>query len=321
MYSIIIGIDVSKDNFVAAKHGDKNTPSFTNNQEGFAEFYQAFQPCIANCLVVMEVTGGYEQELALYLVNQGINVHKASGLQVKNFIRSFGKHAKTDNIDALAIAHYGYERQQGLKLYEERTDIAETLYHLVMRKQDLTQILVAEKNRYQAPNNKIFKESILRHIEFVAKELSEIELKLAECINNNEVYAAKAQELESISGVGSKTAYSILALMPELGTLNGKQVASLCGLAPHPKQSGKSNGYSATVGGRRNIRPILFMAAMAAARSKSHLGDWYRGLIARGKKKMVAQVALMRKIMVIANAKLRDLLKNLEVVEPCGKCG
>lgn len=319
MYNTIIGIDVSKDDFVVVRHGCKFAHTFANNSEGFAEFIKDFEGRLSDCLVVLEVTGGYEQALTLHIVSQGINVHKASGRQIKNFIRSFGKHAKTDKIDAMAIARYGHDRQLGLKLYEPKSCTSETLYNLVMRKQDLMQILVAEKNRYQAPNNEAIKDSIKRHIEFVESEIQDLETKLAECFKDDEDYARKAQELLSVPGVGIKTVYSILALVPEIGTLNGKQIASLCGLAPHPKQSGKSKSYSATIGGRRDLRPALFMAAMAAARSKSRLGDWYQSLTGRGKKKMVSQVALMRKIMVIANAKIRDLLNGVVVVEPCGK--
>lgn len=317
MYHPIIGIDVSKNDFVVARHGAKSTQTFANTPEGFAAFYKTFQSSFANCLIVLEVTGGYEQALSLYIIRQGISLHKASGLQIKNFVRSFGKHAKTDRIDALAIAHYGFERQRSLKLYDVKPKVAENLYHMMMRKQDLMQILIAEKNRYQAPNQALFKESIKRHIEFVEEEINKIEELMAESIQNDASYSCWAQELLSIPGVGLKTVYAILALVPEIGALNGKQMASLCGLAPHPKQSGKSKGYSATVGGRRDLRSALFMAAMAAARSKSRLGDWYQSLITRGKKKMIAIVALMRKIMVIANAKVRDLV----VGDPCGKCG
>lgn len=131
----------------------------------------------------------------------------------------------------------------------------------------------SEKNRYQAPNQILFKANIKRNIEFIEASINEIEVQLAANIRRDEFYASKAKELLTIPGIGIKTVYSILALLPELGTLNGKQIASLCGLAPHPKQSGKNKGYRATIGGRRELRSALFMAAMAAARSKSRLGE------------------------------------------------
>ena len=319
MYNTIIGIDVSKDDFVVARHGCKDTKTFNNTPEGFAIFTQNYQKYLPECLTVLEVTGGYESALTTHLIVQGVNVHKAPGLQIKNFIRSFGKRAKTDKIDALAIAHYGYERQKNLRLYEQKSEEADKLYHLVMRKEDLMQILVSEKNRYQAPNNTLVRGGIQRHIDFINDELLDIESQISEVIKNDATYLNKAKVLIEIPGVGPKTVYSLLARIPELGVLNRRQIASLCGVAPHPKQSGKSNGYSATAGGRRDFRPTLFMAAMAAARSKSALGDWYQSLITRGKKKMVALVALMRKIIVIANAKIRDCLNEVVVVEPCGK--
>ncbi len=317
MYNIILGIDVSKDDFVVARHGFLKTQTFSNNSEGFVLFNQHYHQELSECLVVLEVTGGYEHALTLYLVDHGVRVHKAPGLQIKNFIRSFGKRAKTDVIDALAIAHYGYDRQKDLRLYGKKSEAADTLYHLVMRKEDLTQMLVSEKNRVQAPNNILVKEGIQRHIVYITDELKDIESQITEIIKNDTLYHKKAKVLTTIPGVGAKTTYSLLARIPELGTLDRRQIASLCGVAPHPKQSGKSIGYSATTGGRRDFRPTLFMAAMAAGKSRSTLGDWYQSLLARGKKKMVALVALMRKIIVIANAKIRDCLNETTGVELC----
>lgn len=317
MYHTIIGIDVSKDDFVVARHGCLKTQTFNNTNEGFSLFNQHYHQELSECLVVLEVTGGYEHALTLYLICHGVRVHKAPGLQIKNFIRSFGKRAKTDVIDALAIAHYGYDRQNDLRLYEEKSEVADMLYHLVMRKDDLTQMLVSEKNRVQAPNNILVKDGIQRHIAYIKDELKEIESKITEIIKNDPLYDKKAKVLTTIPGVGAKTTHSLLARIPELGTLDRRQIASLCGVAPHPKQSGKSKGYRATTGGRRDFRPTLFMAAMAAGKSRSPLGDWYHNLLAHGKKKMVALVALMRKIIVIANAKIRDCLKEITGIERC----
>jgi transposase len=133
-----------------------------------------------------------------------------------------------------------------------------------------------------------------------------LETEINQLIQADPDKQAKQVILQEIDGIGPTTSNSLLALLPELGNVNRRQIASLVGVAPHPCESGKSVGYRQTQGGRQTVRSILFMAAMTAARSKGRLGEFYRKLIARGKKKMVALTALMRKIVVIANAKIRD---------------
>lgn len=133
-------------------------------------------------------------------------------------------------------------------------------------------------------------------------------------VTKNQSIQAKINLLKNeVDGIGEVTAIQLVSVFPELGKMNRRQVASLAGLAPHPNESGKKIGYRMTRGGRNNIKPILFMAAMGAARSKSKLGKFYKSLIARGKKPMVALVAVMRKIIVIANAKIKDLENNIAV--------
>lgn len=172
-------------------------------------------------------------------MSHGIKMHKAPGLQIKNFIRSFGKRAKTDVIDALGIAHYGHERQNDLRLYEEKSEAADMLYHLVMRKDDLTQILVSEKNRVQTPNNILVKEGIQHHIAYIKDELKEIESKITEVFKRDTIYDKKVKVLTTVPGVGAKTTHSLLAHIPELGTLDRRQIASLCGVTPHHMASSR----------------------------------------------------------------------------------
>lgn len=315
MYKNIIGIDIGKDSFFAATHSQKNVNSYNNNPTGFKKFFADNKNILPTSLVIIENTGGYELALINYLYSKNIAIHCASGLQVKNFIRSFGKYAKTDKIDAIAIANYGYERQNILKLYQKTDKVSEMIKRLVMRRYDLVNLLVKEKNRYQSPNNShtSLKLSVNRMINLIQKEITQVEEDIMNLINTSSIHQEKLKTLQEVKGIGVKSSIALLALIPELGTLNRKQVASLCGVAPHPKQSGSSVKYHNTVGGRRNIRPILYLCAMAASRSKSTIGEWYRNLIQKGKKPLVALVALMRKIIVIANAKLKDLNANLEI--------
>jgi transposase len=305
-YQNIFGVDTSKNEFVVALHGTKETKTFSNDFQGFTKFYETYRPFLKDGFVIIEATGGYERSFQSFLHDGNISSHKASGRQIKNFIRSFGVEAKTDAIDAKAIAQYGFERQTRLRLHKEKPGAKKALNSLVMRRIDLVQMLVAEKNRKQAPDNAIIRNGVSRHIAFIEAEIIAIEVEINGCISTNEELHQTVTAIKETDGIGEKTAPAFVALIPELGSLNRRQIASLCGVAPHPKQSGNWKGYAKTLGGRRHIRPMLYLSAMAVARSKGRLGTWYRELIARGKKPLVALVALMRKIIVIANAKARD---------------
>jgi transposase len=174
-------------------------------------------------------------------------------------------------------------------------------------------MLVQEKNRLQAPNNKYCKSSNTTVIKLLQSELDRLKKRQKELIDKNVQLKAKVDLLKAeVAGVGESTAIELLSIFPELGTLNRRQVASLAGVAPHPNESGKKVGYRMTRGGRDNIKPILFMAAMAAAKSKSKLGEFYKRLITNGKKRIVALVALIRKIITV-NAKLKSLAVNRKV--------
>jgi transposase len=312
-YQNIFGVDTGKYEIVVALHGDKKTKSFPNNDEGFLEFYKLYVDLLPTSMIVVEATGGYERDFQSFLNANNIASHKASGRHIKNFIRSYGLQAKTDVIDAKAIAQYGFERQASLRLYEEKPDSQQRLTSLILRRADLIQMLVAEKNRKQAPSNRMIKDGIGRVIACIEAEITCLDGEIAHCIELDDALKTAHRIVMEVDGIGVKTASSLLALVPELGTVNRREIASLCGVAPHPKQSGSHRGYSRTVGGRRYVRPMLYLSAMAAARSKGRLGIWYRDLVARGKKPLVALVALMRKIIVIANAKVKEARNTLKV--------
>jgi transposase len=308
LYHNFVGIDISKKDFVVAVHSDNKVKTYDNNNTGWQNFAQEYGEILSHALVVLETTGGHEMGLLEYLVTNKIVVHRGDTRKIKNFIRSFGKYAKTDKIDAIAIARYGYERHASLMLYQLQDALQSKMQKLMERRKDLMQMLVQEKNRLQAPGNQLFTDSIEKIIKIFEQEIEIIDAEINSCISSDEVYAGKKTTIMETPGIGEKTANALLCLLPELGTLDRKQIASLCGVAPHPKQSGTKVWYSRTVGGRRNLRPILFLAALGAARSDSTVGKFYKKLIENGKKAMVALVAVMRKILVIANAKLRDYL-------------
>jgi transposase len=307
MYQNFIGIDIGKRTFVVGQHGQKATREFENTPLGFQAFYQDYENILYTSLVVLETTGGYEMALLQYLLSKAIAVHRADTRKVKYFIRSLGKEAKSDSIDSLGLARYGYERHERLELFVAKVFSQDQLQQLAQRRLDLKQILVQEKNRSQAPRqNPWILQSCLEMINALEIQLKTLDNEIKALINADAQYKAKQQVLIEVDGIGTIISSALLALLPELGTVNRRQIASLIGVAPHPSESGQKIGYRRTKGGRQDVRSILFMAAMTASRSKGRLGDFYRQLVARGKKKMVALVALMRKIIVIANAKLLD---------------
>jgi len=307
LYNNFIGIDIGKHEFVSHLKNDNKTNTYENNRKGFKKFISTHKNVMAQSLVVLETTGGYENACMNFLLANDTAVHRADTRKVKNFIRSFGQHAKTDSLDAKALSLYGYERQENLALFQKVDEKQEELKLLVERRQDLKQMLVQEKNRYQAPLNKTLCPGIKIVMACLEKQICDLESSINKIIDEDKILSRKKDILITIPGIGPITAVFLLSLLPELGQLNRKQVASLCGVAPFARQSGEKSYYRSTFGGRRNMRPILFMAAMAARRKKgSELAAFFERLSKNGKKPMVALVAIMRKIVVIANAKVKE---------------
>lgn len=306
MYQKFIGIDIGKQDFYVALHGQKKVESYANTPSGISQFLDDFATYLSTGLVVLETTGGYESELANTLYAASYTVHKADTRKVKSFIRSHGKLGKSDTIDALGLSLYGYERHRSLSLY--KPNVHKALLKLMNRRDDLKQMIVKEKNRLKAPEQSVIKNSISRIMSCLEEEVVLIDSRIKEIVNKDELLRCKQKELKNIAGIGDTVSSALLSYIPELGELNRKQIASLAGVAPHPNESGTKQGYRFVRGGRCEVKRMLFIAALTAARSKGHLGAFYQRLVEKGKKKMVALVALMRKIIVIANAKIRDLL-------------
>jgi len=309
LYQSFIGIDIGKFNFVAALHGNKTTHEYEYHEKGIASFFRDFKDSLSNSLVVLETTGGYEMELLLRLCDKNYTVHRANTRKVKSFILSFGNRAKTDSLDAKALALYGFERKEHLEIFSPVSKNLSDLYNLVQRRKDLKQILVAEKNRFKSPKAALIKASCETIIKVIQDQIDEMTKRIEVIIASEPSLLARKEILKTIPGIGDIIAQDLLVLMPELGTMSRREVASLAGVAPRANDSGKLMGYRRTMHGRDTIKPTLFLAAMSARRSHTHLKKFYEDLINRGKKKMVALTALMRKIIVIANARLAEWYK------------
>lgn len=310
LYNNFVGIDIGKFNFVVGLHGQKSIKEFENSHSGISLFIKEYKKKFPSALYVLETTGGYEKHLLIKMSQKQLDVHRANTRHVKNFINSFGNKAKTDALDAKALAMYGAERSDRLALYKPADEVSCELYELTQRRNELKQLLVAEKNRAQAPTAKHVKTSYDNIIGTLLEEIATLDNRINSMIQDNASLLRKKETLKTVPGIGDITANNLLSLLPELGSLTRRQIASLAGLAPKANDSGSKSGYRMTNKGRAEIKPILFLAAMAARNSKSPLKDFYLNLTNRGKKKMVALTALMRKILVIANARLRDLEKN-----------
>lgn len=262
------------------------------------------------CLVICEATGGFEAALLDALAGAGRCVHRADARKVKAFIRSFGTLAKTDTLDARALARYGQERHPQLSLWQPLEHQRDELHLLVSTRRELVRQRTAFSNRIAAPRAAFVADSLSRIRSALDQEIATIDRRIQALLDAHQPLRQAANLLQTIPGIATNTAVTLIAYMPELGRLDRKKAASLAGLAPHPRQSGNANLYRHTKGGRPEIKQALFMAALAAARHHPALSAFYKRLILNRKKPIVAITAVMRKLIVIANAKLRDQFCN-----------
>ena len=311
-YIHFIGIDVSQKWFDVAIAGGaavRNSRRFDNNEAGIAGFV-SYANDFAQVFVTLEATGGYEMALLRAILAAGLALHRGTPLQVKNFIRSLGRHGKTDGIDAGSLALYGQQRHASLKLFELPPSGQQAMNELLMRRADLVQFRAAELARSKHPRYldavPHIMASVTGLIAALDLQIEAIEAQLQALLNATPTLQERVETMLEVKGVGMKTALVLLTFMPELGTLDRRRAASLAGCAPHPRDSGKRHGHRSVFGGRGTVKRALFMAAMSARRHHPGLRKTFEDMIARGKKPMVAMVALMRKIIVILNAKLRD---------------
>lgn len=287
-YNHFLGVDIGKHTFVSAVYGLKVTKEYENTDAGIEKFYEEHKQELKAGLCVLETTGGYEMELLISLCKKGMAMHRANTRNVKSFIRSYGVAAKTDALDAKALASYGKERHGTLPLFKPISDNMEKLCAFSSRRNDLKKALVAEKNRKHSTRNQEIKDSCDRLIEAITAEIEEADKQISDLIALDANLSKRKEVLQGIPGIGEITANNLLVAMPELGTVRRRQITSLAGLAPRANDSGIRRGYRSTNKGRAGVKPILFMAAMAARRSQSDLGAFYERLIKKGTKKMVA---------------------------------
>ena len=300
--SVFVGIDVAKHRLEV--HLRPSGESFTINHgeeevTALVERLGALEPV----LIVLEATGGLEVRLAAALAAAGLPVAVVNPRQVRSFARATGRLAKTDRLDAKAIAHFAEAVRPAVRpLADEAT---RRLQALVARRRQLLEMLVAERNRRQAAEPALHVR-IDAHLRWLEEALAEIEGDLDGMVRDSPVWRAKEELLRSVPGVGPVSARTLLAQLPELGSLTRRQVAALVGVAPFSRDSGKMRGRRTIWAGRAALRACLYMAAVAAARgSNPVIASFYRRLRLAGKPAKLALTACMRKLVVTLNAMLR----------------
>jgi transposase len=299
----VLGFDIASDTIAVA---DSHSPAVRTIANRADAIRALLKGCGPHCLVVCEPTGGHERQLLAECRRAGIACHRADTLKLKAFIRSFGTLGKTDAIDAARLAAYGKDRWSILALWSPPGRDQRRLQELVRRRRDLVAIRVAERNRAKAPGGAGLAASFAAVLRTVDAQIAAIDGKIEALIAASASLGRRLAVCTAMAGIGPRTAAAILALMPELGTLTRRQAAALAGLAPHPNDSGQSRKYRKMRGGRPEIPPVLFMAALRAAAGHGEFAAFYKRLVANGKRPISAVAAVMRKIIVTLNARLRD---------------
>lgn len=303
MAAVFVGIDVSKDHLDV--HVRPGGTSFRVNRDGagLQDLLVQLEP-LGPSVVALEATGGFETVVAASLGTAGLPVIIVNPVQVRAFARALGKRAKTDPIDAAVIAHFAEATNPEVRALPDET--TRLLSDLLARRRQIVQMIVAERQRARVLTAPRLQKSIARLLKALQQELKALDKEIGDSVRGTPVWREKEDLLRSVPGVGPTIARTLLAEMPELGTLDRREVASLAGLAPFTRQSGQWHGKSFIGGGRSRVRAMLYMGALVAVRYNPALRTFYDHLLAAGKPKMVALVAVARKLITILNAILRD---------------
>jgi transposase len=299
--ALFVGIDVCKFRLDVAMRPEPQRFSVGNDEAGLHELMQRLKR-LRPALVVLESTGGFEMLAVTRLSAQGLPVVVVNPRQIRDFARSTGQLAKTDALDADIIARFGEAVQPPVRPLKERS--LRELEALVLRRQQLSGMLTAERNRRDNALT-VVSASLDANITWLKRCLREIDRTVADLIRRSPVWQARDDLLQTAPGAGRVLSMTLLASLPELGTLDRKQLAALVGIAPLNRDSGQIRGVRCVWGGRSHVRCALYMATIAGIRFNPVLRTFYQRLRAAGKRPKVAVVACMRKFLTILNAMVR----------------
>jgi transposase len=296
---VYVGIDVSKETLDLAVHASEQQWRFANTDKGITEALTCLEE-LSPELVVMEATGGFEYPLAAALAVAGMPMVVINPRRVRDFARATGRLAKTDAIDARVLAHFAAAMHPESRRLPDTQE--QELKAILTRRRQLIEMLTAERNRLHSARSKAVKANIQAHIAWLEKEMTHIDDDLGHSIRQSPVWQEKDDLLKSVPGVGPVLSTTLLADLPELGTLNRRRIAALVGVAPFNRDSGHFRGQRTIWGGRAVVRSALYMATLVATRHNPIIRDFYRHLLSVGKPKKLALTACMRKLLTILNA-------------------
>jgi len=301
--AIFAGVDVSKAHLDVAVRPSGEQWRANNNDEGVAETVKriaAFRPQ----LVVLEATGGLQAPLVAALAVAKVPVAVVNPRQVRDFARATGKLAKTDKLDAVVLAHFAEAiKPEPRPLPDEKE---EQLRALIVRRREMVDMLVAEKNRATACRSKSLRAEILVHVDWLTQRVRDLDKNLDEAIKQSSIWRENEELLRSVPGVGRIVAVTLLTQLPELGRLDQKKIAALAGVAPLNHDSGTMRGTRRIWGGRAEVRKVLYMAAVTAKQHNPTIKRVYERLCSVGKARKLALVACMRKLLTILNAMMKS---------------
>lgn len=306
---IFIGVDVSKDFLDVYVRPTVLRERFANTSEGIADFVAWARPLGAE-RIVFESTGPYQKAAVAALLVEKLPAVVVDARQVRDFAKAMGYLAKADRIDATVIAHFAEVAETTVRPLE--SDETRGLRELYDRRSQLVRMLAAEKNHRhaatvaKAPSDVV--KSIDDLIRFLEKQIEDLETRMDELIEKSETFEASNEILRTITGIGPQVSRTLIAYLPERGKYDRQSIAALVGLAPFDDDSGKHTGQRHISGGRSKVRMGMYQAAVAAIRHCPHMGAFYAGLKARGKASRVALIAVARKLLVLANALIRDMV-------------
>jgi transposase len=305
--SRFVGIDISKSSFDICILPDNRSASFPNTAAGVAKFISVVASLdrLERCL--LEPTGGYEHRVLEALLSAGIPVARVNARQVRQFAGACGQLSKTDRIDAYILADYG--RRMETKLVSPASAAQAVLVELVARYRQLSHMIVQEKNRREKLGNKAAgrtQEWIEESLTFLESQRQVVVVEMARCLEEDATLSQKAAVVMQIKRIGLRTACFLLAGLPELGSMDKGQIAKLVGVAPLNRDSGQMRGKRMISGGRKPVRDALYIAALPAIRFEPDIKTFYAKLRANGKPGKVALVAVMRKMIIILNARMRS---------------
>lgn len=303
MEQITIGIDISKAFLDVATYPQGEMHQFANDPAGYRALNKWIRPQNV-FLTAFEATGAYHRSLERALSTAELPYVRINPLKARRFAEATGKLAKTDRVDALMLAKFAAFLKPSPS--KNKRQHVETLSELVVARQALVKDRTAVKTRMQTLASPILKRQAIQRLKLIQTQITAINIECLKLVAEDQELSRCMSILTSIPGLGEVTAIILLAEMPELGTMDKREVAALAGLAPITRQSGTWQGKSYIRGGRSRVRKALYMPALTAIRFNQQLGEKYIDLTSRGKPAKVAITAIMRKLIILANALIRD---------------